>query len=100
MKRGCPRHLNRREPHWSPAFLPIDPPLPLESGDRISLTLDRVPAGDWTWRIRSPRGSRRHSTLLGTPLVSGKLEKASRNYVPTATDALSARPSCWPRSTA
>jgi len=76
--------------HWSPAFLPIDPPLPLESGDRISLTLDRAPAGDWTWRIRSPRGSRRHSTLLGTPLVPGKLEKASRNYVPTATEALSA----------
>jgi len=76
--------------HWSPAFLPIDPPLPLESGDRISLTLDRAPAGDWTWRIRSPRGSRRHSTLLGTPLVPGKLEKASRNYVPNATEALSA----------
>jgi precorrin-6B methylase 2 len=76
--------------HWSAAYLPLDPPLPLASGDRVSLTLDRVPDGDWSWRIKSPRGSRRHSTLLGTPLVTGKLEKASRNYVPAPTDALAA----------
>lgn len=76
--------------HWSPAYLPLDPPLPLASGDCVSLVLDRVPNGDWSWRIKSPRGSRRHSTLLGTPLVAGKLEKASRQYVPTPTDALAA----------
>ena len=52
--------------------------------------LDRVPNGDWNWRVKSPRGSRRHSTLLGAPLVTGKIEKASRQYVPAPTDALAA----------
>ena len=74
--------------HWSPVYLPIDPPLTLEQNDRVSLALDRRSGGDWTWRLKSPRGSRRHSTLLGVPIVPGTLEKAAQTYVPPVTDAL------------
>jgi hypothetical protein len=72
--------------HWSAAYLPIDPPLTLEPGDEVMLTVDRAPEGDWNWRLASSRGSRRHSTLLGAPLTPVTIAKASKNYVPAMTD--------------
>lgn len=50
--------------HWSPAFLPLDPPLPLAPGDELRLSLHRPAGGDWTWTAQAPAGSRRHSTFL------------------------------------
>lgn len=76
--------------HWSSAYLPIDPPMTLEKGERVSLSLDRVPRGDWSWRLRASKESRRHSTMLSAPLVPAMLAKASQQYVPPRTDALAA----------
>lgn len=76
--------------HWSAAYLPIDPPLPLTKGDRVSLEMDRSPEDYWSWRVKSPRESRRHSTLLGSPLSPEKVSKARRTYVPPVTEPLSA----------
>ena len=68
--------------HWSPAFLPLDPPLTFEQGDRVGFKLDRNPQGDWTWRIDSPRGHQRHSTLLSMPMSRDTIEKATLGYAP------------------
>lgn len=53
------------EVHWSPALLPIDPPLALSEGDELKLRLVRPAFGDWTWSITAASGSRRHSSFLG-----------------------------------
>jgi len=52
--------------HWSPAFLPLDPPLPLTAGDTLRIGLERPARGDWTWTLHAPSGERRHSTFLGS----------------------------------
>ncbi len=76
--------------HWSAAFLPVDPPLLFERGQALSLALDRLPHGDWTWRVRIGAEQRRHSTLLSMPLSPATLQKASRQYVPLRTEELAA----------
>ena len=74
----------RDEPlHWSPAFLPLDPPVAFEQGERVSFALDRAPFGDWTWRIRSATTDQRHSTLLSAPMDAATLRKAVVDYAPS-----------------
>ncbi len=76
--------------HWSPVFLPLDPPLRLEPGQSVSFMLDRQPGGEWNWRIRCDGQSRRHSTLLSHLLMPEALEKASPQFVPPPSDELRA----------
>lgn len=76
--------------HWSAAFLPIDPPVAVAKSDRLSLAIDRLPEGDWSWRLTGPGGARRHSTLLGAPLMPATLKKAAHEYVPPRTDDVAA----------
>ena len=74
----------RDEPlHWSPAFLPLDPPVAFEQGEQVSFTLDRAPFGDWTWRVRSATADQRHSTLLSAPMDAATLKKAVVDYAPS-----------------
>jgi SAM-dependent methyltransferase len=68
--------------HWTPAFLPVDPPIALEAGQRVSLTLDREPFGDWTWRIDAGQTRQEHSTFFATPMSATTLQKASLAYLP------------------
>jgi len=51
--------------HWSPVMLPLDPPLALEAGEEIEISLQRPARGDWTWTARAASGARRHSSFLG-----------------------------------
>ncbi len=76
--------------HWSAAFLPIDPPMTVEKGDRLSLAVDRLAEGDWSWRLTGRDTARRHSTLLGAPISPRALQKASVSYAPQPTEALAA----------
>jgi hypothetical protein len=69
--------------HWSPAFLPMDPPVALLAGDRLAVQLDRMPYGDWTWRVSSKAGAHRHSTFLSVPLSASTLSKATPDYRPS-----------------
>ncbi len=69
--------------HWSPAFLPLDPPLTLEQGELVTFSLDRAPFGDWTWRVRAESASQQHSTLLSAPMSATTLEKATLDYAPS-----------------
>ena len=68
--------------HWTPAFLPVDPPLPLAGGERVRFTLERLPHGDWTWSVAAAAGGRRHSTLLARPMTRSTLERAALDYRP------------------
>lgn len=74
--------------HWSPAFLPVDPPLRVEPGQHLDVAIDRVPKGDWSWRVRSGAVTRKHSTLLSAPLTPEVLSRASTTRVPARTEDL------------
>jgi hypothetical protein len=54
------------EVHWSPVYLPIDPPLPLQAGEELTIELVRPAFGDWTWVLSAAAGTRRHSTFLAS----------------------------------
>lgn len=76
--------------HWSSAFLPLDPPQPVEAGQQVTLALDRLPRGEWSWRLSAGGESRRHSTLLSSPITAGTLQRASTQYIPMPTSELTA----------
>jgi SAM-dependent methyltransferase len=72
--------------HWSPAFLPLDPPVPVEKGDQVQFHLARAPYGDWVWGMKTPDGAQRHSTLFSAPMKATTLQKASLDYQPALSD--------------
>lgn len=73
----------RDEPlHWTPAYLPLDPPMRFERGERVRFSLDRVPYGDWTWRVQSGSASQQHSTLQASPLSVDMIRRAALDYMP------------------
>ena len=77
----------RDEPvHWTPAYLPLDPPIRFEKGERVSFALDRMPFGDWTWRVRSASATRQHSTLQASPLTTDMLRRAGLEYRPVQSE--------------
>jgi SAM-dependent methyltransferase len=69
--------------HWSPAFLPLDPPLPFECGERVSFALDRTAHGDWTWRVEARAGTQQHSTLLSVPMSPSTIQRAALDWTPS-----------------
>lgn len=73
--------------HWSSAFLPLDPPIVFEKGERVSFVLDRVPFGDWTWTVRTSTFTQRHSTMLSAPMNVTTLKKLAVDYAPSLNDA-------------
>lgn len=71
------------EVHWSPAMLPIDPPLQLEAGEEVELALQRPANGDWTWSVKAEGGSRRHSSFLARADGPRRLGKLAPDYRPS-----------------
>jgi precorrin-6B methylase 2 len=69
--------------HWSPAFLPLDPPMALEQGETVVFQLARAPFGDWTWTVRAGAGAQQHSTLLAMPMTAASLTRAALDYEPS-----------------
>jgi SAM-dependent methyltransferase len=70
------------EVHWSPAVLPLDPPLPLEAGEEIAISLQRPAQGDWTWSVKAASGTRRHSSFLARADGQRRLRKMAPDYRP------------------
>jgi SAM-dependent methyltransferase len=68
--------------HWSQAFLPLDPPMTFEAGERVVFTLQRAPHGDWAWGAAAGGRHQRHSTLLSRGMTRATLERAALDYVP------------------
>jgi hypothetical protein len=50
--------------HWSPVYLPLDPPIRVEAQEQLRLSIQRPAFGDWTWKASTSREERRHSTFL------------------------------------
>jgi hypothetical protein len=71
--------------HWSPAFLPLDPPVPLEKGEQVEFHLARAPFDEWAWSMKARNGTQRHSTLFSVPMKASTLKKASLTHVPQLT---------------
>jgi SAM-dependent methyltransferase len=68
--------------HWSSAVLPLDPPLHLEAGDEIDISLQRPAHGEWTWTVKAASGSRRHSSFLARTDGPRRLRKAAADTSP------------------
>ncbi len=50
--------------HWVPMYLPVDPPLALQAGEDLTISIVRPSLGDWAWTLNAKAGERRHSTFL------------------------------------
>lgn len=70
------------EVHWTPAFLPVDPPVPLEKGEDVELRLQRPAYGDWTWTIKAASSAGRHSSFLGRVDGLRRLRKIAPDNCP------------------
>ncbi|HWP39126.1 MAG TPA: class I SAM-dependent methyltransferase [Gemmatimonadales bacterium] len=75
---------------WGHLFLPIDPPLALAAGDRLTVSIRAEPLPDqapgWlAWDVASRAGRRRGHEFLGTPMSVTDLLEASRDSVPELT---------------
>lgn len=70
------------EVHWAPVFLPLDPPLELQAGEKIVLGLNRPAGGDWTWTLAGKSGTRRHSSFLSRPDGPERLKMFAPDYRP------------------
>jgi hypothetical protein len=71
--------------HWSPAFLPVDPPIEVSKGDQLRFRLVRPSFGPWSWFVESKEGEQRHSTLFARPLPPKALSKISPDYRPSVS---------------
>jgi predicted RNA methylase len=71
--------------HWSPAFLPLDPPLELTASEEVTFRLQRPPHGDWSWRVQTEMTQQQHSTFFSVPMSLKSLKKASLDYQPQIT---------------
>ncbi|MEM7132594.1 MAG: class I SAM-dependent methyltransferase [Chloroflexota bacterium] len=63
---------NSPKVHWTPAFLPLDPPLDLCQGETLHFYLSRPAFGHWSWRVGSSMDKQMHSTFISQTL-SGPL---------------------------
>jgi protein arginine N-methyltransferase 1 len=68
--------------HWSLAFLPLEPPVEFEEGQRVGLELIRPEFGDWTWTVSWDGGRQRHSTFQYKLADLKFLKKQLADYVP------------------
>lgn len=78
--------------HWTPALLPLDPPIKLAPGDELHLSLIRPLKGDWTWRVEVNGAKQTHSTFYSQAMTPGRLAKTTVDGTPTlARRGLAAR---------
>lgn len=68
--------------HWTPQLMPLDPPWPVQAGDRLDFALRRPPWGDWTWTLGDGSRSQRHSTFLGQALRVSDLRAMALDHRP------------------
>lgn len=68
------------ETHWRQAFLPLDPPIAVKSGEVISVQIQRPEFGEWTWTVETGKSRQRHSTFLSEPVSRSRLQKNSDDY--------------------
>ena len=68
--------------HWKQAFLPLDPPVKLHTGDQVTFELQRPEYGEWTWTMEVGKYKQCHSSFFSEPITPSILMKKSDQYTP------------------
>ena len=68
--------------HWTPVFLPLDPPIDVEAGQTMTLQLVRPPESEWNWIVETAATRQEHSTFLARPLSLDAIRKQANGYRP------------------
>jgi predicted RNA methylase len=68
--------------HWSAAFLPLDPPLPVTADESITLNLQRPMGGDWTWTTQTTEARQQRSTFFALPMTRKTISTTTSSYKP------------------
>lgn len=71
-----------KKTHWRQAFLPLDPPVLLHTGDQVRFELQRPEYGEWSWKMEVGKFKQCHSTFLSEPITPSILLKKSDQYAP------------------
>ena len=72
--------------HWTPQFMPVDPPIAVRAGVPLSFNLHRPAHAEWTWRLETGGEKRRHSTFLSQPLAFSDMRKLAPDFVGKRND--------------
>jgi len=63
--------------HWRQIFLPLNQPVQVKAGDKMSFEMNRPEFGEWTWTTETANTQQRQSTFLSEPLSPEVLQKKS-----------------------
>lgn len=68
--------------HWRQVFMPLDQPLTVQEGQRLTLHLKRPENGEWTWVTGHGDDVQRQSTFLSSPLRPDAMLRQSERFQP------------------
>lgn len=68
--------------HWSPVFLPLDPPIQIEAKEEVIFKLQRPPFGEWSWLVQTSTTQQQHSTFFAVPMALKTIKKMAVDYQP------------------
>ena len=68
--------------HWSPVFLPLDPPIEVIVDEEVIFKLQRPPFGDWSWQVKNSTAQQQHSTFFAVPMTLQRIKKMAIDYQP------------------
>lgn len=77
-----PAELQNEQVHWAIAFLPLNEPLELTAGERVSVGLMRPRGGDWVWTIKANAGARKQSSFLAHVDGADRLHRTAPKFKP------------------
>lgn len=71
----------KTQTHWRQVFLPLNEPVKVKTGDKMSFELNRPEFGEWTWSTETANIRLKQSTFLSEPLYPEVLQKKHDNYI-------------------
>ncbi len=78
-----PKH---EQMHWKQVFLPLENPIDVNKGDKISFELNRPEFGEWSWIVEAGGKRQKHSTFLSEPINSLQMMKQFDSYKPITSE--------------
>lgn len=73
---------------WGQAFFPVDPPVPLRTGDHVRVHFQTHDGQVWRWKVQvtdesgSSKASFDHSTMWGFPVTHEQLRRVRADFRP------------------
>lgn len=78
-----PQEQQGQEVHWATAFLPLNEPLELVAGEKVSVGLVRPRGGDWIWSVTAGAGARKQSSFLAHLDAADRLQHVAPQFKPS-----------------